>query len=471
MNVAVAGGTGFVGGGIAEALVRAGHDVVVLTRHPDRARRRVPEAIDLRAADVSDAETLGAALDGVEALVIALAFHGYPMENPRRGETFEAVDAAGTERLVSAAVATGVRRLVYISGAGAAPDAAAHWFRAKWRAEEAVRGSGIAYTILRPTWLFGPRDVALNRFLGFARWLPFVPVTGDGRQELAPVFIDDVGAIVADSLTNPSAADRVFDVGGPETMSMNDVIRTALRVTGRRRFLLHAPARLLKVVAWPLQFLPRPPLTPDAIDFVNQPAIVDTRPLLQAMPRRLTTLEEGLRTYLGPRRERGSAALEVALAVPVVDDRVVDLLLVAGRVEVVVDDVLAEDLDRRLAPLELADRLVQRARHPRIARRDVAVALELGRELAARARCRTGRRRPSRRRSGTRSCRRPGSGSRRAAFGPCPTTRKPVVRLSRPQTTFTGAHDSDAYRLYELTIGAMKTRARATAPSSRPRSG
>lgn len=305
MNVAVAGGTGFVGGGIAEALVRAGHDVVVLTRHPDRARRRVPEAIDLRAADVSDAETLGAALDGVEALVIALAFHGYPMENPRRGETFEAVDAAGTERLVSAAVATGVRRLVYISGAGAAPDAAAHWFRAKWRAEEAVRGSGIAYTILRPTWLFGPRDVALNRFLGFARWLPFVPVTGDGRQELAPVFIDDVGAIVADSLTNPSAADRVFDVGGPETMSMNDVIRTALRVTGRRRFLLHAPARLLKVVAWPLQFLPRPPLTPDAIDFVNQPAIVDTRPLLQAMPRRLTTLEEGLRTYLGPRRERG----------------------------------------------------------------------------------------------------------------------------------------------------------------------
>lgn len=303
MDIAVAGGSGFVGGGIATVLAGRGHHVMVLTRHPDAARRTMPDDFEVRSADIADPATLEPALAGAEALVIALAFHGYPMENARRGETFEAVDAAGTERLVAAAVAAGVGQLVYISGAGAAPDAAAHWFRAKWRAEAAVRGSGLRYTILRPTWLFGPRDVALNRFLAFSRFLPFVPVTGDGRQRLAPVFIDDVGAIVADALGDPAATDRVFDVGGPETMTMNDVIRVALRVTGRRRFLLHAPARLLKVVAWPLKFLPRPPLTPDAIDFVNQPAVVDIGPLLDAMPRHLTSLEEGLRTYLpGARR-------------------------------------------------------------------------------------------------------------------------------------------------------------------------
>ena len=299
MVVAVAGGTGFVGGGIAAELHRRGERVVILSHNVDAGRRRVPGGIELRPGDTTDPKTLALALTGVDALVIALAFRGSPMENPRRGETFEAVDAAGTERLAKAAVAAGVGTIVYVSGAGAAPDAARHWFRAKWRAEEAVRASGLRWTIIRPTWLYGPRDAALNRFLGFARFLPFVPVTGDGTQLLAPVFIGDLAALVADSLADPAAANRVFEIGGPDTMTMNDVIKTALRVSGRRRPLFHAPASLLKIAAWPLQFLPRPPLTPDAVDFVNQPAVVDTAPLLAAMPRRLTPLAEGLATYLG----------------------------------------------------------------------------------------------------------------------------------------------------------------------------
>lgn len=304
MVVAIAGGTGFVGGAIAAELQRRGEHVVILSHDVEAGRRRVPDGMEVRHGDIADPTTLSAALAGVDALVIALAFRGYPMENPRRGETFEAVDAAGTERLAKAAVATGVSTVVYISGAGAAPDAPRHWFRAKWRAEEAVRGSGLRWTIIRPTWLYGPRDAALNRFLGFARYLPFVPVTGNGKQLLAPVFIGDLAHLVGDALHEPAAANRVFDLGGPDTMTMNEVIRTALRVQGRHRPLLHAPASLLKIAAWPLQFLPRPPLTPDAIDFVNQPATVDTGPLLAAMPRRLTPLAEGLATYLGPAQLR-----------------------------------------------------------------------------------------------------------------------------------------------------------------------
>ena len=122
--------------------------------------------------------TLGPALVGVDTLVISLAIRNSPIEAPRRGQTFEKVDAAGTEALVAAAVLAGVRRLVYVSGAGAAADASRHWFRAKWRAEEAVRGSGITYTIFRPSWIYGPGDHSLNRFLGMSRWLPFVPQIG-----------------------------------------------------------------------------------------------------------------------------------------------------------------------------------------------------------------------------------------------------------------------------------------------------
>ena len=301
LRVAVAGGSGFVGGAIAAELHRRGETAVVLSHRPGRARAGLPDGVEVRAADIADPAALARALAGVDALVISLAFPNSPMESPRRGHTFLLVDAVGTERLAQAAVSAGVRRIVYISGAGAAPDAERSWFRAKWRAEEAVRRSGIAYTIIRPTWVYGPRDVALNRFLGFAKILPFVPLTGAGNQLLAPVFVDDVARLAADALRAENARNETFEIGGPETLTMREVIRVALRVSGRRRPLLPAPAVLLKLAAWPLQMLPAPPLTPSAVDFVNQPATVDTSRLLERMPRRLTPLDEGLATYIGPR--------------------------------------------------------------------------------------------------------------------------------------------------------------------------
>ena len=319
--VGVAGGTGFVGGAIARELASRGHRVVVLT-HRARPDRSSPAGggsgagstggasgtaggtpqLEYRQADVTRPESLAAALAGMDALVISLAFRNSPIEAPRRGRTFERVDAAGTEALAAAAKTAGVGRLVYISGAGAAPDAARHWFRAKWRAEEAIRRSGIVYTILRPSWIYGPGDRSLNRFLDMSRWLPFVPQIGNGRQLMAPVFVNDVGALAADALETPGAANATLEVGGPETLTMDEIIRTALRVMGRRRPILHAPVALMKAMTAPLQLLPSPPMTPAAIDFVVQSARVDTRPLGERLPRRLLPLSEALATYLAPRR-------------------------------------------------------------------------------------------------------------------------------------------------------------------------
>lgn len=298
MTIAVAGGTGFVGGGIAAELHARGHRVVVLSHRGSAARGALPDDIEIRTADVSRAEGLPEALAGIEALVIALAFPNLPVEAPRRGHTFEKVDAEGTERLVAAARLAGVGRIVYISGAGAGPGAERHWYRAKWRAEEAVRASGITWTIVRPTWIYGPRDRSLNRFVGFARRLPVVPLTNRGHQLLAPVFITDVARLVADSLGDGAADDQVFELGGPETLRMRDIVSTALRVAGLSRPVVPGPSPLLKLATLPLTLLPAPPLTPDAIDFIDQPATVDLGPLQARMPRRLTTLEEGLRTYL-----------------------------------------------------------------------------------------------------------------------------------------------------------------------------
>lgn len=310
MTVGVAGGTGFVGGAIAAELYRRGHRVVVLSHRGERARGPLPDDVELRAADVTTGDGLRQALEGLDALVIALAFPNSPIEAPRRGRTFEAVDAGGTERLAEAARAVGVGRLVYLSGAGAAPDAKRHWFRAKWRAETAVRASGIPATIIRPTWIYGPRDVSLNRFLGFARLFQAVPMTNLGRQQLAPVFVDDVARLAADSLVDDAAVDQVFELGGPETLSMGAIIGRALRAARIRRPIIPGPGPLIKLAAWPLRLLPSPPLTPDAVDFINAPAVVDTAPLLARMPRRLTPLDEGLGSYLTPGSGPGSVAID-----------------------------------------------------------------------------------------------------------------------------------------------------------------
>ena len=316
-TIGVAGGTGFVGGAIALELYRRGHRVVVLThRDEPAARGPLPDDIELRHVDVTTGHGLPEGVQGLDGLVVALAFRNSPIEAPRRGQTFMHVDAGGTERLVEAARETGVGRLVYLSGAGAARDAKRHWFRAKWRAETAVWESGIPFTIIRPTWIYGPRDVSLNRFVGFAQRLFMVPMTNTGSQLLAPVFIDDAARLAADSIETEEAAFQVFELGGPETLPMREVIARALRAANLRRPILPGPTPLLKLATQPLRLLPEPPLTPDAIDFINQPATVDLAPLLARMPRRLTPLDEGLASYLSPDSGPGRVEIDVPSPAP-----------------------------------------------------------------------------------------------------------------------------------------------------------
>jgi uncharacterized protein YbjT (DUF2867 family) len=300
--ILVAGGTGFVGGGIVRELVRRGKSVAVLTRDASHAKRSPGLDLEFREGDVTRPESLAVAMQGVEAVVGCQQFPNSPIENPGKGYTFEKVDADGTENLVRAAQAAGVKRYVYLSGAGTAPEGP-HWFRAKWRAETAVRESGLRYTILRPSWVYGPEDHSLNRFLGMSRFLPFVPLIGNaGKQRMQPVFIDDVGRAVAESLDNPAAADQIFELGGPDAMSMTEVVRTALQVAGRKRLLLSSPKPVMKLVASVLQFAPGRPLTPDAVDFITGDALGDPAAIQRTLGLRLTPLSEALTTYLGKPR-------------------------------------------------------------------------------------------------------------------------------------------------------------------------
>ena len=300
--ILVAGGSGFIGAAVVRRLVSEGVDVAVMTAHPARSGSRI-EGLGAKMVegDIRDAGSLDQSLAGVEAVVQSLSFPNYPMEKPRKGYTFWEFEAKGTERLVSAAARASVGKFVFSSGVGAAPDAPKHWFRAKWAGEEAIRASGVPHAIIRPSWAFGPEDRALNRFVQFHRWLPIVPLVGDGGQRLQPVFIDDVAEVFARAV-RPDGPEGTYELGGPEVMTMNDVIRTMMEVRGRRKPTIHLSPILPKMAGFFLQVLPKPPLTPAAVDFLTADAVADVDPLVEAFGTRLTPLREGLATYLAPLR-------------------------------------------------------------------------------------------------------------------------------------------------------------------------
>lgn len=297
MKVAVAGGTGFLGREITRALLDAGHQVVVGSRSRP-ARNPLDSRAEWVSIDVTAPATLSALFSGVDAVVDAVQFPNSPIENPRRGYTFERIDLGGTRNLVDAAKGAGGPLFIGLSGVGAAEVAPYHWLRFKWQEEQYIAGSGLPYVVFRPSWVYGPGDVSLNRFLGFARFLPFVPVIGNGKTRINPLFVRDLAAHVVAALEKPEARGKVFEIGGPSVMTMDDVIRTALRVTGKRRLLLHSPKPLMKLVASVAQFAPGRPLTPDAIEFITMDGIADTSLLQATFGLPLTPLEEGLATYL-----------------------------------------------------------------------------------------------------------------------------------------------------------------------------
>ncbi|HEY7270640.1 MAG TPA: complex I NDUFA9 subunit family protein [Dehalococcoidia bacterium] len=294
----VTGGTGFVGSAIVRELLSRGERVAVMGRDASRIRQQFDNSVDARRADVSDVAALEAAMQGIDTVVNAVQFPNNPIERKSKGWTFEEVDYKGTVNQVNAAKAAGVKRFVYVSGVGAAADAPQHWFRFKWQAEQHLQQSGLDWAVLRPTWVFGPGDHSLNKLIGFTKFLPFLPLFGDGQQAMQPVFVDDVGRAAADLALKPDVTGKVYEIGGPERMTMDEVLKTALSVLGRKRFILHQPVFVGKALGTVAGLLPFAPLTADAVEFIVQPAVADNSALEHALAPKLTPLREGLETYL-----------------------------------------------------------------------------------------------------------------------------------------------------------------------------
>jgi uncharacterized protein YbjT (DUF2867 family) len=295
-TVAVAGGSGFIGGAIIRRLASiAGTSLRVLSRSPERARQRAGDGgAEFVRADITDPSSLGLALKGAAALIDAVQFDGYPIENPRRGLTFERVDYGGAIALLEAARSSGVRHFIYISGAAADPASGHPAFRAKGRAEQAVRQSGLDYTIFRPSLVYGAGDRVLSGFARLIRFVPVFPVPGTGRQKIQPVLVDDLAACVALALSS-KGRNGTFEVGGPDLMTFDEMIRLVMEITGHRRPIVHIPDGMMRLAGAMLERLPTPLLTRDAVTFVTADNACDIGPLKAEFGIELTPARVGMR--------------------------------------------------------------------------------------------------------------------------------------------------------------------------------
>ena len=302
MKIVVAGGTGFLGRAVSGGLLDAGHSVTVMTRNPDRvgAIPRLTGAGTLM-GDVTDAASLEGKLEGADAVVCAVQFPNHPIEVERRGLTYDRFDREGTTNLIRAAQTAGVERFLYLSGAGADPASDRVWYRAKGRAEETLRLSGLRYVILRPSWAYGPGDQAISKLATIARLSPVLPQLGLRTQRIQPVHCDDVALAVGRSFQKTETAwDKTYEIGGPDVMTMNEVLHTLLDVMGLRRLVVPVPKILAKLATAPLRLLPKPPMTPQGIEFAVQDGVVDLTLLRRVLDVHPVGLREGLERYMSP---------------------------------------------------------------------------------------------------------------------------------------------------------------------------
>jgi NADH dehydrogenase len=232
----VTGAFGFTGSRIAERLLELGHEVRTLTR---RAAGRHPLAgrIAADAPQFDDPAALRRQLDGVERLFIT-----YWMRFPRGGATWAGL-LDNVARLVNAAAATGVERIVYISVTNATASSTTAYFRAKAAAEELVRGGGVSHAIVRPTLLYGESDILINNMAWTLRRLPLFGIPGDGGYRVQPVYVDDVAELCLALADERTTAD--VDAAGPEVLAFNELVAMVRDAVGSRARLIHLPPPLV----------------------------------------------------------------------------------------------------------------------------------------------------------------------------------------------------------------------------------
>lgn len=291
--ILITGGTGFVGTKIVHALRAEDRPVRVLARDPRDAERHATWGCEVVQGDMTDAASLRRAAEGCETVIDLVAIiSGKP-------EEFRRVMIQGTRDLLAAAKKARAERFVLMSALGVNERTKdlTSYYHAKWDEEQAVQASGLDYTIFRPSFIFGGDGGSLPIYIRQVRWSPLVTVIGDGNRRLQPIWVDDVAAFFAKSLSTPDAVNRTFEIGGPDVVTWNELYERIRRVLGKRRATVHMPYGLVRAGAAVVEKLPLDfPLSRDAVTMLEfEDNVTDIEPAVETFEIHPITLDEQLR--------------------------------------------------------------------------------------------------------------------------------------------------------------------------------
>lgn len=270
--VTVFGGSGFVGRHVVRALAKRDYRIRVAVRRPELAGHLQPLGrtgqIHAVQANLRHPASIKAAMRNA-GIVVNLV--GILAESGR--QSFNAVQAQGAGAIAQAAAEIGAR-MVHVSAIGAAADAASGYSRAKAAGEQNVLDAVPTASILRPSVVFGPEDSFTNRFASLARMMPVMPVFGaDTRMQ--PVFVGDVAEAVANAVDGKTVPGATYELGGPEVMTMQEIVTIILKTIERKRMLLPVPMGIAKLKAYALQFAPGDlKLTPNQVTMLGVDNVV-----------------------------------------------------------------------------------------------------------------------------------------------------------------------------------------------------
>ena len=271
--ITIYGGSGFIGRHVVRAIAKTGARLRVAVRRPELAGHLQPLGgvgqINAVQANVRFPDSLLAAAQGADAVInlVGILF-------PSGKQTFKSVMDEGARHVAEAARAAGASQLVHVSAIGADPESPSVYARSKAEGEAAVREMFPGAVILRPSVVFGPEDDFFNRFAALARIAPVLPLIGGGQTKFQPVFAGDVAKAVIAGLSGKANAGAPYELGGPEVLTMKEVMQRVLTYTMRKRLLVPMPFWLAKLKGAFLQLLPKPMLTIDQVKLLQSDNVV-----------------------------------------------------------------------------------------------------------------------------------------------------------------------------------------------------
>jgi uncharacterized protein YbjT (DUF2867 family) len=271
--VTVFGGSGFLGRHVVRALAKRDYRIRVAVRRPELSGYLQPLGkvgqIHAVQANLRYPASVEAAMRDSQVAVNLVA-----ILSQSGAQTFDAVQVEGAETVAKAAAAVGAR-MVHVSAIGADEQSSSHYARAKAAGEKAVLAAAPAATILRPSLIFGPEDQFTNRFAALATISPMLPLIGGGLTKVQPVFVGDAATAVADAVDGKTKAGAAYELGGPEVLTMREIMEEILQITDRRRMLVSLPFGLAKLQSYFLRFAPGPfKLTPDQVELLRYDNVV-----------------------------------------------------------------------------------------------------------------------------------------------------------------------------------------------------